>query len=131
MAYAEMLEGTISLLHLWLSLWGYTHAACLARLLLPVPQQAFSLDYRSHPARPSKPSPAQREVCLTRVRCHVVVAGEWLGRINDQSFARQDFTENLENVILQRSLARFTLLLFKWMEYKIEEGFEWKMIYRE
>jgi len=28
-----------------------------------------------------------------------------------RGFARKDFTENLENVILQSSLARFTLIL--------------------
>jgi len=31
-------------------------------------------------------------------------------------FARKVFTENLESVILQSSLARFTQLLLKWME---------------
>jgi len=41
-----------------------------------------------------------------------------------QKIARKDFTENLENVILQSSLARFTLLFIKWMEYKIKGGFE-------
>ena len=34
-----------------------------------------------------------------------------------QKFARKDFIENFENVILQGSLARFTLLLLQLMEY--------------
>jgi len=43
-----------------------------------------------------------------------IVANERLGHLNDHSgFARKGFTENLENVILQSSLARFTLLLVK------------------
>jgi len=63
------------------------------------------------------------------VPCH-----EWVVRSLKWSlrgFARKDFTENLENVILQSLLARFTLLLIKWVEYKIEGGFEWKMICTE
>jgi len=48
-----------------------------------------------------------------------------------KGLARKDLTENVENVILQNSLARFTPLLIKWMEYKIKEGFQGKMIYTE
>jgi len=48
---------------------------------------------------------------------------EWLRSLKGslKGFARKDFTEN---VILQSSLARFTLLLLKRMEYKIKGGLE-------
>jgi len=48
-----------------------------------------------------------------------------------KDFARKGFSENLENVILQSSLARSTLLLHKGVEHNIKRGFVWKMIYRE
>jgi len=48
----------------------------------------------------------------------VVRSFKWLLK----DFARIYFTENLENVILQSLLARFTLLLIKWMEYNIKRS---------
>jgi len=74
--------------------------------------------------------PSLDRLCLMRsfyCRQWVVRLLEWSLR----GFCKKDFTENLENVILQSSLSRFTLLLIKWMEYKIEGGFEWKTIYTE
>ena len=53
--------------------------------------------------------------------CH-----EWVVRSLKRllkGFSRKAFTENLENVILQSSFARFTLLLNKWMKYEIKQGF--------
>jgi len=67
---------------------------------------------------------------MTAVLVHVTK--KWLGRLKSLNvLAIKDFTENLENMILQSSLARFTLCLIKWMEYKIKRGFTQKMIYTE
>jgi len=40
-----------------------------------------------------------------------------------KGFAWKNFIEDLENVTLQILLARFTLLIIKWMEQNIERGF--------
>jgi len=49
---------------------------------------------------------------MTAVLVHVTK--KWLGRLKSLNvLAIKDFTENLENMILQSSLARFTLCLIK------------------